>query len=58
MKKWKACRPDNTANELIRYGGTALTLKITKLLKQIFDTSKVPTKFKECITIHIFKKEN
>jgi hypothetical protein len=52
----KAPGIDNIPNELIKAGGDAVIIEITKLLQKIIGTGTILTEWKSSITILIFKK--
>ena len=53
LKNRKSPGEDGITNEMIKYG---LISEIVKLIKQIFQRSKVPDDWKTSIVIPIFKK--
>lgn len=47
---------DGIFNELFKYGGESLQSQLTSLIKNIFQTVRIPKNWKFTITIPIFKK--
>jgi len=56
LKNRKSPGPDGISNEMLKYGGTELTLHLTQLLQQILKISNIPKAWKESIITPLFKK--
>ena len=55
LKNRKSPGPDGISNEMLKYGGTELTLHLTQLFQQILKLGKAPKAWKERIIIPLFK---
>ncbi|XP_072765165.1 uncharacterized protein [Anoplolepis gracilipes] len=56
LKNRKAPGPDSIGNELLKYGGGALTKELHSFFNKILTHKEVPQEWRESITIPIFKK--
>ena len=56
LKNRKSPSPDNISNEMLKNGGTELTLHLTLLFQQILKLCTIPKAWKESIIIPPFKK--
>lgn len=56
LKNRKSPGPDNIHNELLKYGGENLHEILTVMFNKILQEGKVPTEWKDSITVPIFKK--
>ena len=56
LKNRKSPGEDTITNEMIKHGGEKLHKEIIKLIKQIFQESRIPDDWKTSIVIPIFKK--
>ena len=56
LKNRKSPGPDGISNEMLKYGGTELSLHLTQLFQQILKLSNIPKTWKECIITPLFKK--
>lgn len=56
LKNRKSPGDDGITNEMIKYGGERLLSEIIKLVKQIFQKTKIPDDWKTSIVIPVFKK--
>jgi len=56
FKSRKSPGPDGIFNEMLKYGGTELTLRLTQLFQQIFKLCTIPKASKHSTIIPLFKK--
>jgi len=56
LKNRKSPGPDGIFNEMLKYGGTELTLHLTQLFQQIFKLCTIPKAWKQSTSIPLFKK--
>jgi hypothetical protein len=56
LKNRKSPGPDGIFNEMLRYGGTELTLHLTQVFQQIFKLCTIPKAWKQSTIIPLFKK--
>ena len=56
LKNRKSAGEDEISNELLKYGGEELSKELHAFFNKITKTKKVPTEWKESITIPILKK--
>ena len=56
LKNRKSPSPHNISNEMLKNGGTELTLHLTQLFQQILKLCIIPKAWKESTIIPLFKK--
>ena len=56
LKNRKSPGHDNISNEMLKYGGGELVLKITQMFQNILTQCEIPKSWKESFIIPIFKK--
>jgi len=56
LKNRKSPGPDGIFNEMLKYGGTELTLHLMQLSQQIFKQHTIPKAWKQSIITPLFKK--
>jgi len=56
LKNRKSPGPDGIFNEMLKYGGTELTLHLTQLFQQIFKLCTIPNAWQQSIITPLFKK--
>ena len=58
LKNKKAPGIDDISNELLKYGGNQLTSELTKMIKIIFQQTRIPQEWKTSVTIPVYKRGN
>jgi hypothetical protein len=58
LKIRKSPGPDSIFNEMLKYGGTELTLHLMQLFQQIFKLHTIPKAWKQSIITPLFKKRS